>query len=190
MKNKIIIISGPSGVGKKTIIDQFINDPKLNIKYSISATTRKPREGETHGKDYYFLDNQDFVKKINNNDFLEWAEFANNKYGTLKSEINNILKTSNVILEIEVQGAVQVINQIKNMNNDFISIFIVPPNIEELEKRLRNRNTETEEKIKLRLAKAKEELKQQDIYNYIVLNDNATRAANEIVDILKKSLNE
>lgn len=188
--NKIIIISGPSGVGKKTIIDQFINLKNLNLAYSISATTRQPREGEINGRDYYFLSMDEFNNKIENNEFVEWAEFAGNKYGTLKSVINTMLETKNVILEIEVQGAIQVINKIKELNKELVSIFIVPPSLEELERRLRNRNTETEEKIKLRLAKAKEELKITNVYDWVVTNDDATRASNEIIDILRGNLND
>ncbi len=189
-KNKIIIISGPSGVGKKTIIDQFINEPDLNLSYSISATTRKPRDGEINGRDYYFLSNEEFDEKIKNNEFLEWAEFAGNKYGTLKSVINAILESKNVILEIEVQGAIQVIDKIKELQKDLVSIFIIPPNLKELERRLRMRNTETEDKIKLRLAKAEEELKVTEVYDYVVTNDDAFRAANEIKQILRGNLNE
>ncbi len=189
-KNKIIIISGPSGVGKKTIIDQFINEPDLNISYSISTTTRKPREGEINGRDYYFLSQEEFNEKIKNNEFLEWAEFAGNKYGTLKSVINAILETKNVILEIEVQGAIQVIDKIKELNKELVSIFIVPPSLEELERRLRTRNTETEEKIKLRLAKAHDELKVTNVYDYVVTNDDAIRAANEVKAILRGNLND
>ncbi len=187
--NKIIIISGPSGVGKKTIIDQFINIKELNLSYSISATTREPRQGEINGRDYYFLSMDEFNQKIKNDEFLEWAEFAGNKYGTLKSVINAILETKNVILEIEVQGAIQVIDKIKELNKELVSIFIVPPSIEELERRLRNRNTETEEKIKLRLIKAQEELKITNVYDFVVTNDDATRAANEVTQILKDNLN-
>lgn len=188
-ENKIIIISGPSGVGKKTVIDKFIQNKDINLKYSISATTRKPRIGEINGIDYHFLTNDEFDEKIKNGEFVEWAEFAGNKYGTLKSEVDNILNTSNVILEIEVQGALQVISNLKQWNDRLISIFIIPPSLEELERRLRTRNTETEDKIKLRLAKAKEELETTKYYNHVITNEDADVAANEIVNIIKGNIN-
>lgn len=185
-KGRIIIISGPSGVGKKTIIDRFINDKRFNLKYSISATTRKPRENEVHGVDYYFLSNEEFDKNIKENNFLEWAVFAGNKYGTLISEIKESSKKNNIILEIEVQGATNIMEN-KNIDN-LLTFFIVPPSIDELEKRLKKRNTETLEKINLRIQKASEEIKMSDKYSYVIVNDNVDDAVNEFVKILEKEL--
>lgn len=187
-KGLIIIISGPSGVGKKTIIDQFIKDPELNLCYSISMTTRSPRVGETNGVDYYFVSQNEFNEAIKENKLLEWAEFAGNKYGTpLSAVYQKIDEGKNVILEIEVVGAMDVMAKLNP--NEYRSIFIVPPSIEELERRLRSRNTETEEKIIQRIQKATHELKTVDNYNYVVLNDDATRAANEMKNIIKGEIN-
>lgn len=187
-KGLIIIISGPSGVGKKTIIDQFIKDPELNLCYSISMTTRSPRVGETNGVDYYFVSQNEFNEAIKENKLLEWAEFAGNKYGTpLSAVYQKINEGKNVILEIEVVGAMDVMAKLNP--NEYRSIFIVPPSIEELERRLRSRNTETEEKIIQRIQKATHELKTVDNYNYVVLNDDATRAANEMKNIIKGEIN-
>lgn len=187
-KGLIIIISGPSGVGKKTIIDQFIKDPELNLCYSISMTTRSPRVGETNGVDYYFVSQNEFNEAIKDNKLLEWAEFAGNKYGTpLSAVYQKIDEGKNVILEIEVVGAMDVMAKLNP--NEYRSIFIVPPSIEELERRLRSRNTETEEKIVQRIQKATHELKTVDNYNYVVLNDDATRAANEMKNIIKGEIN-
>lgn len=188
-KGSIIIISGPSGVGKKTIIDNFINDSDLNLCYSISMTTRAPREGEKNGIDYYFVSDEQFNQAIHNSELLEWAEFANNKYGTLFSTVyENIEKGKNVILEIEVVGAMNVMGKLNK--EDYFSIFIVPPSIEELEKRLRTRNTETEEKILKRVSRAKIEMQSTNLYDYVVLNDVAELAANKIKDIIKNKINK
>ncbi len=185
-KGKIIIISGPSGVGKKTIIDKFINDERFNLKYSVSATTRKPRDGEINGRDYYFLSEEEFNENIKNNNFLEWAEFAGNKYGTLISEVKKSLENNNIILEIEVQGATAIMQS--NIIDDLLTFFIVPPSIEELEKRLRKRNTETNEKINLRIKKASEEMKLSNKYSYVIVNDDVDVAVNEFKKILEKEL--
>lgn len=188
-KGKLIIISGPSGVGKKTIIDQFINDPELNLEYSISMTTREKRPGEVDGKDYYFVSNEAFDQAIKNNEMLEWADFCKCKYGTKKSEIERIVKNkANALIEIEVVGALKVIEENKD-NPDLVSIFIVPPSLEELKNRLVKRGTESEEKIAWRLNRAKDELKIQDKYQYVVVNDDQVRAANEIKEILKGVIN-
>nr|MDE5553487.1 guanylate kinase [Malacoplasma sp.] len=168
-KGRIIIISGPSGVGKKTIIDQVINDKNLNLVYSISMTTRQPRTGEKNGVDYFFVSDEEFKKSIENNELLEWAEFANNKYGTPLSNLRNKTKEGkNVILEIEVQGASNVKRILKR--DEFISIFIIPPSIKELKKRLQKRNTENRKKIRVRIKRAKKEMKLMNEYDYIVLN--------------------
>ncbi|VEU63367.1 guanylate kinase [Malacoplasma iowae] len=182
-KGLIIIISGPSGVGKKTIIDQFINDTELNLSYSVSMTTREPREGEMNGVDYFFVSDEEFTKAIENNELLEWAEFAKNKYGTpLKKVYEQIEKGKNVILEIEVKGATDVIKKIKR--EDFVSIFIIPPSIKELKRRLKKRDTEDRKKIRMRIKRAKEEIKMTKDYDHVVLNDDATRAAIEMKKII------
>lgn len=182
----IIIVSGPSGVGKKTIIDKFINDPKLNLCYSISMTTRKPRINEINGVDYFFVTDEEFNKAIKQDQLLEWAEFANNKYGTPINKIfEKIQEGKNIILEIEVQGATTVKRLLPR--DSFISVFIVPPSIDELEKRLRTRNTENEEKIKVRIERAKKEINLVDEYDYTVLNDDADVAAEKMKKIIENA---
>ncbi|MDE6082596.1 MAG: guanylate kinase, partial [Malacoplasma sp.] len=177
-QGKIIIISGPSGVGKKTIIDQVINNADLNLTYSISMTTRQPREHEKNGIDYFFVTEQEFEKAIANNELLEWAEFAKNKYGTpIKNLYKMINDKKNVILEIEVQGATKVKEILKREH--YISIFIIPPSIRELKRRLKLRDTETKEKIKQRIKRAKVELKLQNEYDHVILNDDAKNAADK-----------
>lgn len=188
-KGKIIIISGPSGVGKKTIIDQVINEKNLNLSYSVSMTTRPPRETERDGIDYFFVSEEEFSKAIENNELLEWAEFANNKYGTpIKNLYKMIEQNKNVILEIEVEGATKVKEILKR--EDFISIFIVPPSIRELKRRLKKRDTETKAKIKQRIKRARHEIKLVDEYDYKVLNDDAKLAADKLRDILIEEVNK
>lgn len=188
-KGRIIIISGPSGVGKKTIIDQVINDKNLNLVYSISMTTRQPRPGEKNGVDYFFVSDEEFKKSIENNELLEWAEFANNKYGTPLFNLRNKTKEGkNVILEIEVQGASNVKRILKR--DEFISIFIIPPSIKELKKRLQKRNTENRKKIRARIKRAKKEIKLMNEYDYIVLNDNHVDAANKLREILNREIKD
>ncbi|MDE6472849.1 MAG: guanylate kinase [Ureaplasma sp.] len=189
MKNKIFIISGPSGVGKKTIIDSFINDDALNLSYSISMTTRQPRLGEQNAKDYYFVSHDDFQKAIENDEMVEWAEFCSNKYGTKKSEIKRIIDSNkSVLLEIEIQGALKVF---KKFNRDeYVSIFIAPPSIKELKKRLKNRSTENKKICKQRIKTAKLELPIQKEYDYVVINDNLQECINQIVKIIKEAQSE
>lgn len=186
MSNKIILISGPSGVGKKTIIDTFINHAELNLAYSISMTTRTKRPDEQDGREYYFVSSSEFDNAIQNNELLEWAEFFGNKYGTKKSEIDRIFSNNkSVLLEIETEGAMQVL---KNADKDkLISIFILPPSFEELKARLFKRGTESASDQELRLKKAKNEISQKEMYDYIVINDNVNRASNEIIDIILKN---
>tara|TARA_Y100001978_G_scaffold160907_1_gene147123 strand:- start:124 stop:675 length:552 start_codon:yes stop_codon:yes gene_type:complete len=182
MKNskKLIIITGPSGVGKGTIVKNILKRDK-NIWLSISATTRKPRKGEKNGEDYYFLTTKKFKKMINNEMFLEWAEFAGNYYGTpintIKEKIENGYR---VILEIEVEGACQVREKFKNT----ISIFLLPPNKSELEKRIRNRGTENEESILQRLERADFEIKSSVDFDYKLKNYEIDKTVDEIFKII------
>ena len=169
----LIILSGPSGVGKGTIRKYFEQDERLNLAYSTSMTTRKPRAGEVDGRDYYFSSREDFEEAIKNGELLEWAEFVGNYYGTPLKEVN-------VLLEIEVQGALQV----QEKCPDAVSIFIIPPSMEELERRIRGRSTEPEEIIQQRLAKASNEMKMVSQYKYIVCNDDPKLAAELIKTII------
>ena len=143
MAGRLFIISGSSGVGKGTVIKEFLKNAD-NIYLSVSTTTRNPRDGEVHGVNYFYVNKDDFKKAVENGDFLEWAEFGGNCYGTSRSAVEKTLKEGkNVLLEIEVQGA----KQVKEKMPEAVTIFILPPSIEEIEKRLRGRGTETEEAI-------------------------------------------
>ena len=169
----LIILSGPSGVGKGTIRKYFEKDERLNLAYSTSMTTRKPRAGEVDGKDYFFSTREDFEKAIQEGGLLEWAEFVGNYYGTPLKEVNRLRdEGKNVLLEIEVQGAIQV----QEKCPDAVSIFIIP--------RIRGRSTEPEEIIQQRLAKASNEMKMVSQYKYIVCNDDPKLAAELIKTII------
>ncbi len=184
-KGLLIIISGPSGVGKGTVREFLMKDKNLNLNYSISCTTRKPRNGEIDGKDYFFLSKEQFIKDLNDNMFLEYAEFCGNYYGTPKNYIEKLRNEGkNVILEIETTGARKLIPLMDHKKE--ISIFILPPSLKELESRIRGRNTEPENIIIERLEKAKIELLLAKEYDYQVINDTPLSCANKIVDIIKE----
>lgn len=179
-KGLLLVISGPSGSGKGTVLSQvFSNNP--NIFYSISATTRSPRPGDVDGEQYYFLTKEQFEQKIKDGGMLEYAEYCGNYYGTPKAPVEE--KCANgfdVVLEIEVQGAIQV----KKLNPDCVTIFITPPSLEVLEKRLRGRGTEPENVIESRLETARKEMALKDKYDYIVVNDKVSDAASKIQSII------
>ena len=179
MKGNLYIIAGCSGVGKGTLLKLFLQkNPQL--KLSVSCTTRKPREGEVHGKNYFFISVEEFKKNIENNEFLEWAQFSGNYYGTQKQYIEEKLnKGIDVILEIEVQGA----KQVKEKMPEATSIFIMPPSIEALEARLRGRHTESEEAIQRRLSEANREIEAGKSFDYRVINDNLEDALNNLQKI-------
>lgn len=184
-KGLLIIISGPSGVGKGTIRSYFMNDESLKLAYSISMTTRSPRVGEKDGVDYIFTTKEAFEEAIKNGELLEWAEFVGNYYGTPMEEVEKLRNEGkNVLLEIEVQGATQV----REKCPDALTIFIIPPNMEELEKRIRGRRSEPEETVQQRLAKASKEMKMMDNYKYIVCNDDPKLAADLISSIIKRHM--
>ncbi|MGM9913572.1 guanylate kinase [Floccifex sp.] len=181
----LVIISGPSGVGKGTVRKYFEKKEELNLVYSTSMTTRKPRNGEVNGKDYFFVSREEFLKAIDNHELLEYAEFVGNYYGTPISEVNRLRdEGKNVLLEIEVQGA----KQVQEKCPDAISIFIIPPSLEELEKRIRGRNSEPEEIVQQRLSKAEKELKLVNQYKYIVCNDDPELAASLIETIILRNI--
>lgn len=181
--NKLIVISAPSGAGKTTIVREIMKDEKLRLKFSVSATNRQPRQNEINGKDYYFLDTEEFKQKIKNNEFVEWQEvYKNQFYGTLKSEIERIFKNNyNVIFDVDVLGGINIKKQYPDIT---CSIFIKPPSIEELEKRLLNRGTEDYDSIKKRIAKAKYEISLADKFDKIVVNDKLEDAVNEVHKII------
>ena len=173
-KGVLFVFSGPSGVGKGTLKAKLFEEFAGKIAYSVSATTRGPREGEVDGKDYFFITRQEFESRVQNNEFLEHAVFAGNCYGTPRAYVEKLLNSGmNVVLEIDVQGALQVMQSMP----ECVSIFILPPSFEELERRLRGRGTETEEKICQRLETAKRELPYAPKYKYQIVNGGDIDAA-------------
>ena len=184
-KGLLIILSGPSGVGKGTVRKYIMRRKAIPLVFSISMTTREPRATETNGVEYYFVSREEFQKNIDNDNFLEWAEFVGNRYGTPKSYVEELRNQGkNVILEIEITGAEQVL---KKVNDDrVISFFLKPPSLKQLEDRIRKRKSESEEVIQRRLAKCKSEMEKAKNYDYIILNDRIKRAGDEIISIIKK----
>lgn len=179
-KGKVFVITGPSGVGKGTIVSQVCQKVD-NIYLSVSATTREKREGEKEGVNYFFKTKEDFTKLINEKEFLEWAEFAGDYYGTLKFQVNNYVSCGkDIILEIELQGA----KQIREKYPDAVLIFLAPPSFEALEERLIKRQTESIEKVKIRLKKATQEMKEVGLFHYLVVNDKLEEAVSNVIGII------
>lgn len=184
-KGLLIVYSGPSGVGKSTILHEVLKDESLNLEFSVSMTTRLPREGEADGKDYFFVSKETFKKAIEEDKFLEHARYVENYYGTPRDYVEQERnKGKNVILEIDVQGGLQVIEKC----SDCISIFIMPPSIDELRNRLSGRGTEKEEVINKRVDEAQREIKQGSVYKYHVVNNDIETSIKEVSDILKKEM--
>ncbi|AOF55017.1 MULTISPECIES: guanylate kinase [16SrI (Aster yellows group)] len=182
-KGLLIVLSGPSGVGKATVRKALFEMTNHNFVYSVSATTRKPRPGEQDGKDYHFLTKEEFEKGIENNCFLEWAKFIDHYYGTPKKQIQDFLKQGKeVFLEIEVEGATHL--RKKRMPNT-VFIFLVPPEKKALYDRLKKRGTEQEANIAKRIAKANNEFHLVHKYDYIVVNDEVSNAADRIIAIIR-----
>ena len=181
-KGLLIVLSGPSGVGKGTVRKALFEMPEQSFVYSVSMTTRKKRPGEVEGKDYYFVSREEFEEKIKEGKFLEHAEFVGNYYGTPLDKVNEQLNLGKeVILEIEVEGAAQVREKCK----DAVFIFLAPPSKAALYKRLKRRGTESEEVIKERIDKANREFKLAFKYDYIVINDEVRNAADRIMAIIR-----
>ena len=179
-KNNLIIFTGPSGVGKGTIVKEVFKKLR-NIEFSISCTTREIRPGEKDGVNYFFKTKEEFEKMIQEDALLEWAEFVGNYYGTPKDFVAETMANGkDVFLEIEVQGALQVMEKFP----DAISIFLIPPSIEELESRLRTRGTEKEEVLQKRLKKASEEMKFIDKFTYVVTNDDLQKAIESVCALI------
>ncbi|MBA2878751.1 guanylate kinase [Anoxybacillus kamchatkensis] len=177
----LIVLSGPSGVGKGTVRKALFSQPDIQLQYSISVTTRKPREGEVDGVDYFFKTREQFEQMIRQNELLEWAEYVGNYYGTPIDYVEKTLQEGkDVFLEIEVQGAMQV----RKVFPEALFIFLAPPSLSELRKRIEMRGTESEDLIRDRLQAAKEELEMMDAYDYVVENDQVELACERIKAIV------
>lgn len=180
-KGTLVLFSGPSGVGKDTVLEVVLNKNK-DLQKSVSLTTRAIRENEIDGKDYYFISQSDFDNMVKNNEVLEFAQYGKNFYGTPKAPIDKWLdEGKTIILKIEVQGA----KKIKELYPEAVGIFIMPPSMEELEKRLRFRGTESEDDIQRRLDIAKSEIENSVDYDYLVINDEIGLASDNVLNIVK-----
>ena len=186
-KGLLIILSGPSGVGKNCVRQEIVKSNLLDLTYSVSMTTREKREKEVDGVDYYFVSDEEFQKNIDSGNFLEWAEFVGHRYGTPKDKVEALRNQGkNVFLEIEINGARQVMERVKD--DRVISFFLMPPSFQALEARIRKRKTESEDIIQERLQKGMKEMTMTENYDYIVVNDKISRAAQEIIDLVKNKL--
>lgn len=182
-QGKLIVFSAPSGSGKTTIVRHLLQQEELDLEFSISATSRAIRGEEVDGKDYYFLDVEEFKKRIKNEAFLEWEEvYRDNFYGTLKSEVERIwAKGKHVIFDIDVSGGLRIKRKFPEQT---LAIFVKPPSIDELKIRLKKRSTESEDKINMRIAKASAELATAPLFDRIVLNENLDEALKESYDLV------
>ena len=179
MERKLLVVSGPSGVGKGTLVKRLVQK-RNDVVESVSCTTRAPREGELHGREYYFLDKKEFLRRVEENDFLEYDEHFGNYYGTPKSFVRETLKEKSVILEIDVVGGLNA----KKAFPECLLVMIVPPSKETLFERLKGRNSETDEEIQNRLARLEYELSQKDKYDFVIVNDDLEIALAELENIL------
>jgi len=184
-QGKLIVFSAPSGSGKTTIVQHLLAQNDLNLEFSVSATSREPREEEEDGKHYYFITFQEFKQHIKNDDFLEWEEvYRDNFYGTLKSEIERIWKKGkNVIFDIDVVGGLRIK---KKYPDRTLAVFVKPPSVDELKRRLKERKTENDDKINMRIAKASIELATAPQFDYIIENNDLQIALQEAQDLVKQ----
>lgn len=186
MKGKLIIFSAPSGSGKTTIVKHLLQQD-FELEFSISATSRQPRKGEKHEKDYYFLSQEEFQQKIKNDEFLEWEEvYTGIFYGTLKNEVERIReKGRNVIFDVDVVGG---LNIKKYYGDEALAVFVQPPSVDELKRRLKTRSTESEEKIKMRIDKAEQEMSYAGQFDVILINDKLENAFKMVEEKVKEFL--
>ena len=186
-QGKLIIFSAPSGSGKTTLVHHLLQQPELNLAFSVSAASREKRPNEVDGKDYYFISPEEFQQKIKEDAFVEWEEvYKNNYYGTLKSEVERLLNEGkNVIFDIDVKGG---LNIKKQYPDNSLAIFVQPPSITELKHRLETRQTETPEKIKMRIDKADEEMQYAKDFDVIIINDDLEKAKEEAYHTVKSFL--
>ncbi len=183
-KGLLIILSGPSGVGKGTIRQAILEDPDLHLFYSVSLTTRKIRPGEMEGREYYFVSDEQFDDNLARGNLLEWNAFVHHRYGTPKDKVEEKRNAGwNVLLEIDVNGAEQVVKNLAE-DNRLLTIFLMPPSFQELEKRIRGRSTEPEDVIQERLSKAANEMNKAKFYHHVIVNDKIPDAAAKIKDII------
>lgn len=181
MRNLLIVLSGPSGVGKGTIAKELVLRDE-NMQLSVSCTTRSPRDGEVNGREYFFIEKKDFIDKVNANGFLEYSEHFENMYGTPRDFVEESLKEKDVLLEIDVNGGLNV----KKVFNKALLIMVAPPSLEEIKKRLMKRGTESIEKINLRMERISYELDKAKDYDYTVINDDLNDAIEKIQQIIKQ----
>ncbi|MFM2369145.1 MAG: Guanylate kinase [Bacteroidota bacterium] len=186
---KLIVFSAPSGSGKTTIVRHLLSKEDLNLEFSISAASRAPRGEETNGKDYYFMSTEEFKKHIKNEDFLEWEEvYRDNFYGTLKSEVERIwAKGKNVIFDIDVSGGLRIKHKFPE---ETLAVFVKPPSVDELKRRLKERSTESEDKINMRIAKASVELATAPQFDIIIKNYDLDIALEEAYQLVKNYVNK
>lgn len=188
-KGLLIILSGPSGVGKGTVRKYLMEHGDVELTFSVSMTTRAPRNQEIDGVDYYFVSQEVFQQNLDIGNFLEHAEFVGNRYGTPKDKVEELRNQGkNVFLEIEVNGASQVMKSVKD--EGVVSIFLMPPSLEDLASRIKNRKTESKDIIEERLNKGKSEMLLSKNYEYVIKNDDVERASNEILEILHNKLKQ
>ena len=187
-KGLLIILSGPSGVGKGTVRKYITAKKGFDFEFSISMTTRAPRDNETDGVEYYFVTKEEFQRRLDADQFLEHAEFVGNYYGTPRDKVEELRNQGkNVLLEIEINGATQVLEKTKG-DDKVISFFLTPPSLDKLEERIRARKSETEDVIKMRLEKGANEMKVAKFYDYVIKNDRVATAGNKIINIVKRKM--